>query len=318
RSTRCSATVSARWAGRRWSNSPTRRSTTSSATAATAGPCSARPPPPPQPSWPTCSATPRDCCARASWSWWVRWPRRWRPSQVDRRGSAGCLQGRLAAIIQAMPILRLLLAIPLLAMLAWRPAAADPGGDPPAGPAPAAMARLVLEQRGGEVLAWAENLLAGPIEVMLRGDGAALPAARPALPARATVPARGRALVARLGPSVPREAGLNLQAVPGHPSVRTHEVEYAWPLSGLPARVTQGWGGGTSHRGPANLHAVDLAAPAGTPVLAARDGVVMQVESRFRHGAADPRLEDRANFVRILHGDGTMALYAHLDATGVF
>jgi len=217
-----------------------------------------------------------------------------------------------------MPILRLLLAIPLLAMLAWRPAAADPGGDPPAGPAPAAMARLVLEQRGGEVLAWAENLLAGPIEVMLRGDGAALPAARPALPARATVPARGRALVARLGPSVPREAGLNLQAVPGHPSVRTHEVEYAWPLSGLPARVTQGWGGGTSHRGPANLHAVDLAAPAGTPVLAARDGVVMQVESRFRHGAADPRLEDRANFVRILHGDGTMALYAHLDATGVF
>lgn len=217
-----------------------------------------------------------------------------------------------------MPILRLLLAVPLLAVLAWRPAAADPGRDPPAGPAPAAVARLVLEQRDGEVLAWAENLLAGPIEVLLRGDGAALPAARPALPARATVPARGRTLVARLGPTVPRAAGVNLQAVPGHPSVRAHDVEYAWPLDGQPAHVTQGWGGSVSHRDPASLHAVDVAAPAGTPVLAARDGVVMQVESRFAHGAADPRLEDRANFVRILHGDGTMALYAHLDADGVF
>ena len=110
---------------------------------------------------------------------------------------------------------------------------------------------------------------------------------------------------------------MNLQAVPGHPNVRMHDVEYAWPLAGQPAHVTQGWGGGTSHRDPASLHAVDLAAPAGTAVLAARDGMVMQVESRFAHGAADPRLEDRANFVRILHGDGTMALYAHLQPGGV-
>lgn len=217
-----------------------------------------------------------------------------------------------------MPIRCFLPVLALLIALAGGRAVADPGTHPALGHEPAAIARLVLEQRDGEVLAWAENLLAGPIEVMLRGDGAALPAARPALPARATVPARGRTLVARLGPAVPRAAGLTLQAVPGHPSVRSHDVEYAWPLPGQPAHVTQGWGGGTSHRDPASRHAVDLAAPAGTPVLAARDGVVMQVESRFAHGAADPRLEDRANFVRILHGDGTMALYAHLDADGVF
>lgn len=198
------------------------------------------------------------------------------------------------------------------------PAAAGPMADAAVDSGPAAIARLVLEQGDGEFLAWAENLLAGPIEVMLHGDGSALPAARPALPARATVPARGRTLVARLGPAVPRDARLALQAVPGHPSVRTQDEEYAWPLPGVPVHVAQGWGGGISHRDPANLHAVDLAAPAGTPVLAARDGVVMQAESRFSHGAADPRLEDRANFVRILHGDGTMALYAHLDADGVF
>ena len=192
-------------------------------------------------------------------------------------------------------------------------AAAVPG----AASEPAPVARLVLEPRDGATLAWAENLLAGPIEVMLHADGETPPAA-PALPARATVPARGRTLVARIGPGTPGSHRLRLQAVPGHPQVRDAGVQYAWPLHGAPLRVAQGWGGASSHRDPANRHAVDLAAPVGTPVLAARDGLVMQVESGFSEGAPDLRLDGRANFVRILHDDGTMAVYAHLDASGVF
>ena len=185
-------------------------------------------------------------------------------------------------------------------------------------PAPSPVARLVLEQRDGATLAWAENLLAGPVEVMLHADGGPPPAADPTLPARATVPARGRALVARVGPAAAGPTRLRLQAVPGHPHVRNGEVEYAWPLQGAPLLVAQGWGGASSHHDRANRHAVDLAAPVGTPVLAARDGVVMQVESGFSEGGLDTRLDGGANFVRILHHDGTMALYAHLDAQGVF
>ena len=85
----------------------------------------------------------------------------------------------------------------LLAALAIAPApaAAGPGTEPD--PAPAAL--LHLEHRGGELLAWADNLLAGPVEVMLRADPGAAPVdAQPALPARATVPPRGRTLVARI------------------------------------------------------------------------------------------------------------------------
>lgn len=188
---------------------------------------------------------------------------------------------------------------------------ADVSGDP------APVAKLVLEPRDGATLAWAENRLAGPIEVMLHATGD-VPPSDPALPARATVPARGRTLVARVGPSPARGAHLDLRAVPGHPNVRTVDVEYGWPLEGAPVRIAQGWGGASSHRDAANRHAIDLTAPVGTPVVAARDGVVMQVEAGFTHGAADPRLDGRANFVRVLHGDGTMALYAHLDANGVF
>lgn len=200
----------------------------------------------------------------------------------------------------------------LLAALAPAPAGAAPGLEPE----PAATARLRLEHHDGELLAWVDNLLAGPVEVMLHADSGA-PVSRPALPARATVPARGRTLVARISAATAGGIGLRLEAVPGHPTTRPRDVEYAWPLAMPQLRITQGWGGRSSHRAAASRHAVDLAAPVGTPVLAARDGVVMQVESGFSAGAFDPRLHGRANFVRVLHDDGTMALYAHLDANGV-
>lgn len=174
----------------------------------------------------------------------------------------------------------------------------------------AAAARLDIIDRGQGPEAWAVNLLPGPIEVVLRATGPTPPAAEPALPARATVPAWDRALLARLARA---DAGLVLEAVPGHPGARPRDVEYAWPLGTRALRVGQGWGGGFSHADAENRHAVDFAAAEGTPVLAARNGVVLQVEAGFSGGGL-ARAEDlaRANFVRILHDDGGMALYAHL------
>lgn len=179
---------------------------------------------------------------------------------------------------------------------------------------PGALARLVIEDRGAGHEAWAENLLAGPIEVVLRVDGGPAPAARPALPARATVPARGRVLVARVAAA---DARLRLEAVPGHPAAQVRDLEYAWPLATASLRIEQAWGGRFSHADDENRHAVDFATPVGTPVLAAREGVVMQLEGGFAEGGLD-RPEDmaRANFIRILHDDGTMAVYAHLAADG--
>ncbi|NZA28299.1 M23 family metallopeptidase [Luteimonas sp. SJ-92] len=183
---------------------------------------------------------------------------------------------------------------------------------------PAPVARLRLEQRDGLLLAWADNLLDGPIEVMLHASGPAVPMAQPALPARATVPARGRVLVARIQGDARGGAELRLEAVPGHPGARPLDVEYAWPLQSRQLYVEQGWGGRFSHSDAENRHAVDFAIEVGTPVLAARDGTVMQVESGFTDTGTDERYGGRANFVRVLHDDGTMAVYAHLDADRVF
>ncbi|PJJ97317.1 peptidase [Lysobacteraceae bacterium NML91-0213] len=182
--------------------------------------------------------------------------------------------------------------------------------------APAAIARLRLEQGDGELLAWAQNPLDGPIEVLLRVSGAA-PQAVPALPARATVPARTEVLLTRIA-GQGAAAQLALTAVPGHPGARPRDVEYGYPLGTRQLRVEQGWSGGFSHSDAQNRHAVDFAAAVGTPVLAARDGTVMHAEAGFDEAApGDHEAVTRANFVRVLHDDGSMALYAHLDAGGV-
>ena len=186
---------------------------------------------------------------------------------------------------------------------------------------PTAMARLRVEPGDGEYLAWADNNLSGPIEVLLGFTQNNNMRGEPALPARATVPARGSALVARLRIDDPRREGsfgLTLTGVPGNPSARPQDVEYLLPLRQPRSRIDQGFGGGFSHSDEQNRYALDFAADIGTPVLAARAGTVMQVESDFsKAGLKQEKFGGRANFVRILHDDGTMGLYAHLATNGV-
>lgn len=201
----------------------------------------------------------------------------------------------------------------LAAALALAPGVAAAREDVVPGP-PSAPARLHLEQDGDRHLAWVDNLLAGPVEVLLHAGSGAAPATHPALPARATVPARGRSLVAYVDAAGAGVEALRIDVVPGHPNARPRDVEYGFPLDTRDLRLTQGWGGAFSHDDAGNRHAIDLAAPTGTPVLAARDGVVMQVEAGFAASGLDRgRDGGRANLVRILHDDGTMALYAHLQ-----
>jgi hypothetical protein len=186
---------------------------------------------------------------------------------------------------------------------------------------PGAMVRLRVEGDHSSYQAWADNTLAGPIEVMLRFDEADHVVGEPILPARATVPARGSALVARIAMVGGAQAGafaLRLDGIPGDPNAKPRDVMYQMPLRQRLQHVDQGFGGRFSHNDAQNFYAVDFAADIGTPVLAAREGVVMQVESDFDKAGLDmEKFGGRANFVRILHDDGSMGLYAHLEEGGV-
>ena len=53
--------------------------------------------------------------------------------------------------------------------------------------------------------------------------------------------------------------------------------------------------------------------PVGTAIHAVRSGVVMDVSVDFFEGGTTEEMLEQANYVRVLHDDGTMAVYAHLE-----
>ncbi len=77
--------------------------------------------------------------------------------------------------------------------------------------------------------------------------------------------------------------------------------------------VSQASYGEFSHSDSHSLHAVDISMPLGTDVLVARDGIVFQVEEGFVLSGLSEAYKRKANVVRILHSDGTIAVYAHLQ-----
>jgi len=168
----------------------------------------------------------------------------------------------------------------------------------------------------GIVDIWAENMLAGPTEILISPEsGTAIPG-DPPLPARTVLHAYEHRLVARL-PAQP-DRRLRLQVVPGTPNANPRDVEYLFPLQTAQLQIEQGYGGSYSHRDAQNRHAVDFAADIGTTVIAARAGTVMDIEAGFDRAGRDADSDlGRANFVRMLHDDGTMALYSHLKHEGV-
>lgn len=100
---------------------------------------------------------------------------------------------------------------------------------------------------------------------------------------------------------------------------QAEEVLYRLPYpDGHAYTMTQTPGGYlTTHLTPASRYAVDFAMPEGTPVVAARSGVVAEAEGRHGNGEDDDPLTDSGNYVRVRHADNTIATYAHLRHAGV-
>lgn len=185
--------------------------------------------------------------------------------------------------------------------LSWPPKPTPPTRAP-AQP-PAAAVRLNIENRPSLRRIWVENDLHGPVQVRIESRQ---PLA--GFPVQRLLETPGRHLLAE----VTQNAELNLQltATPGAPASHQQNYLYPYPLQLDDIRISQLPGSAFSHQDAENLHAIDFAAPIGTPVIAAREGLVMQAEGRFQDLGGE---RDAVNLVRILHADGSMAVYAHLQ-----
>lgn len=98
-----------------------------------------------------------------------------------------------------------------------------------------------------------------------------------------------------------------------------HNDDYLYRLpyqAGKNYRVLQGFGSRFSHKG-INRYAVDFGMRTGTPVHAARAGRVVLTEDRHNKGCWEDGCGKYANFIVVLHDDGTTGEYYHLQKNGV-
>lgn len=162
----------------------------------------------------------------------------------------------------------------------------------------------------GETLIVHNDLFA-PVEVELKLTGLVNVSGAPDKPISWVVPPRSQIRLASLAPRITGQA---MRYTPGFtyalgdPRLLAKPYAYPHPWLGGPFRMTQGPNGNFSHNTPKGRYAVDIGMPEGTPILAARAGVVVKIENDQVGRGTNPA----GNFVRIMHDDGTMGVYLHL------
>jgi murein DD-endopeptidase MepM/ murein hydrolase activator NlpD len=106
--------------------------------------------------------------------------------------------------------------------------------------------------------------------------------------------------------------------VPGDPvnTVPDSDYPYLFPFEhGKKFKIVQGFNGKFTHFGQ-NQYAVDFNMPEGTPVFAARDGLVTEVKVDSSVNGTTPEFNQYNNYIRIHHSDGTFGNYVHLKQNG--
>ena len=178
-----------------------------------------------------------------------------------------------------------------------------------------------LQQRGSdddrtEVFA---NSAGGPVSVEIAFEAADNVQSQPQLPTRIVLPGLSETPAVHITPILANASfgyQLRYSYMPGDfHAQHSSDARYRLPFpENERFPIAQAFGGEVSHTDKQNYYAVDIAMPEGTPVLAARDGVVMTVDNDFYGAGQDlSKYGDRANNIRIVHSDGTMAVYAHLQ-----
>ena len=164
----------------------------------------------------------------------------------------------------------------------------------------------------------ASNAQPVPVGVKIHFDRLQNVATHPARgPYVAVVPAGRRAHIV----SVVRQSARHAAAFPfkwqwvyGDPGAEhAAAARYRMPFGGKQKRVlSQGVGGRFSHQDEAK-YSFDWSMPIGTPILAAREGIVVDVADGYTKAGTAKAFLREANAITVMHPDRTFATYAHLD-----
>lgn len=185
---------------------------------------------------------------------------------------------------------------------------------------PSTKKRVKLEKSGSDSHPdfYLMNQYPGPIEVEIDWDERNNANASLELPHRFVVePGKSADLFSISGadPALAWRVSLQYRYVIGRPLPDyVGQADYLPPIApGSRFQITQAFEGRFSHTDDQNRYAVDIMMPIGTPIYAARAGIVLEVEDDYYSGGTQQAYVSKANSIYILHDDGSMAVYAHLE-----
>jgi len=208
----------------------------------------------------------------------------------------------------------------LCAMTAWLLMPYDPtwGAESPLDPEDAVRIRRV--KSAGHVSLFIENGAPCEVTVTLRVLTKNANVSR-VKPETATYPPLSETEAARISASDPHKRWkwrCRFNWVKGRLRTRHNRgALYQLPFEkGRSYHVVQGYQGASTHHGR-DEYAIDFGMRKGTPVCAARDGIVVDLKESSKTGGSDEKYRNMSNFVSIAHADGTIAEYHHLHYQGV-
>jgi murein DD-endopeptidase MepM/ murein hydrolase activator NlpD len=181
--------------------------------------------------------------------------------------------------------------------------------------------RFSVQNRGSKSapILYAVNGYFGPIEAEFHLKELKNMSVKRHTPRRALVPAAGELRVISMHQKNNRRGysyAWESRSVLGDPQAEhTPTQPYLLPVpADKEFYISQAFLGEATHASHVQSeYAVDFPMPIGTAIHAVRSGIVMDVSGDFFEGGASEKMLDQANYVRVLHDDGTMAVYAHLE-----
>lgn len=180
--------------------------------------------------------------------------------------------------------------------------------------------KISSQKKDGETHFFVENLQHADVTVTIDMELKNLNPSEP-VPFTATIPPREKVQAFSLTAPDPKQdsswsytyyatwGGLSVK----HDDSRMYLLPYP---SGLSFPVSQGFHGKYSHTG-GDCYSIDFKMPEGSPIHAAREGVVAGIKDDSSVGGSDKKYEWDANYILIQHSDGTLGHYVHLQKNGV-
>ncbi len=82
--------------------------------------------------------------------------------------------------------------------------------------------------------------------------------------------------------------------------------------SNVKVKICQSSDGVQSTHFEDKINAIDFCAKENTPIVAAKDGIIIKVVQHFTEGGINPALRRKVNKIQILHDDGLISSYLHI------